>query len=362
MDKPLIGKVEARAFRIPTDQLEADGTLQWDSTTLVVVHLHAGGEKGCGYSYADPSVAMLVTDRLARVVTDHNALDTTVCWMEMLAAVRNLGLSGIAMMAVSAVDAALWDLKAKLIGLPLVDLLGGARSRVPVYGSGGFTSYTVDELQRQLGDWVEQGILRVKMKIGSDPKEDPERIVRAREAIGPRAELFVDANGGYSRKQALALAERMTSSDVTWFEEPVVHQDRTGLRLIRDRAPSGMDIAAGEYCFTIDDFRQVLEEGAVDVLQADATRCGITGFLQAAALCEAYHLPLSSHCAPALHLHPCCAVAPVRHMEYFHDHVRIERMLFDGVVEPVDGVLVPDRGRPGLGIELREDVAHRFEL
>jgi L-alanine-DL-glutamate epimerase-like enolase superfamily enzyme len=199
------------------------------------------------------------------------------------------------------------------------------------------------------------------MKIGSEPDRDPERVARARAAIGP-AQLFVDANGAYDRKQALAMAEIFSDYQVSWFEEPVVHHDLEGLRLLRERTPAGMEISSGEYGFDLHYFRRMMEHGAVDVVQADATRCGITGFLQAAALCRAFHLPLSSHCAPALHLHPCCAAEPVRHLEYFHDHVRIERMLFDGVVVPVAGELAPDRGRPGIGIELKEDVARRYEL
>jgi L-alanine-DL-glutamate epimerase-like enolase superfamily enzyme len=108
----------------------------------------------------------------------------------------------------------------------------------------------------------------------------------------------------------------------------------------------------------------MLEAGAVDVLQADATRCaGITGFLQVGALCDAFGMPLSAHTAPSLHLAPCCALGPVRHVEYFHDHVRIEQMLFDGAQRPRgDGCLYPDLSRPGLGLELKRPDASRFEV
>jgi L-alanine-DL-glutamate epimerase-like enolase superfamily enzyme len=122
-----------------------------------------------------------------------------------------------------------------------------------------------------------------------------------------------------------------------------------------------MEIAAGEYGYDPVYFRRMLEAGAVDVLQADATRClGITGFLRAAALAEAFMVPLSAHTAPSLHVHPCCAVAPARNLEYFHDHVRLEGLLFDGVVAPKDGILHPDLGRPGLGIELKRADAARY--
>ena len=139
-----------------------------------------------------------------------------------------------------------------------------------------------------------------------------------------------------------------------WFEEPVSSDDLAGLRLIRDRAPAGMDIAAGEYGYMLPYFEAMLAAGAVDCLQADVTRCeGITGFMRVAALCQARSLELSAHCGPAIHLHPCCAAPSLRHLEYFHDHVRVERLLFDGVPEPVAGTLAPDLSRPGNGLELK---------
>jgi L-alanine-DL-glutamate epimerase-like enolase superfamily enzyme len=264
-------------------------------------------------------------------------------------------------MAISAVDSALWDLKARLLDLPLVTLLGSAHDRVPVYGSGGFTSYSIARLQEQLGGWADQGIPRVKMKIGTHPEDDLQRVRAAREAIGPEVELFVDANGAYSRKQALAFAEAFAELGVVWFEEPVSSDDLDGLHLLRDRAPAGMEIAAGEYGYELDYFRRMLAAGAVDVLQADATRCGgITGFLSVVPLCQAHHLELSAHCAPALHVHPCCATPPLRHIEYFHDHARIEQMLFDGAPTPIDGALHPDLSRPGLGLEFKHQDAEHY--
>jgi L-alanine-DL-glutamate epimerase-like enolase superfamily enzyme len=201
------------------------------------------------------------------------------------------------------------------------------------------------------------------MKIGTHPAHDLDRVRAAREAIGPDAELFVDANGAYSRKQALEQAEAFVTHGVTWFEEPVSSDDLEGLRLLRDRAPAGMDIAAGEYGYDLHYFRRMLEAGAVDVLQADATRCaGITGFLRVGALCEARCLPLSAHCAPSLHAHPCCALAPLRHLEFFHDHDRIEHMLFDGALTPVEGKLHPDPSRPGLGLDFKRPDAARYAV
>jgi L-alanine-DL-glutamate epimerase-like enolase superfamily enzyme len=358
-----VERIEVGAYRIPTDFPESDGTLEWDSTTLILVEIFAGDARGQGYTYADESTARLIYSTLSHVVLARTAMDVPECWAAMRSAIRNLGRPGIASMAIAAVDVALWDLKAKLLHLPLVTLLGGLRDSVPVYGSGGFTSYSPDRLAAQFENWMASGIMRMKMKIGRDSDHDRDRVRMARHAIGPEAQLFVDANGAFTRKQALKFAEDVADADVSWFEEPVSSDDLEGLRLLRDRVPAGMAIAAGEYGYDLPYFRRMLEAGAVDVLQADATRCaGITEFMRVAALCDAFGLPLSAHTAPALHLHPCLAAPRVCHIEYFHDHARIEAMLFDGAVAPVHGALAADLTRPGLGVELKLADAERYRI
>jgi L-alanine-DL-glutamate epimerase-like enolase superfamily enzyme len=357
-----VEQLEVAAYEIPTDAPEADGTLEWDSTTLVVVHARGAGEAGIGYTYADVSTAKLIDSKLASVVCGRDALAPQAAWSAMVGAVRNLGRQGIVSMAIAAVDCALWDLKARLLSLPLCKLLGMATDSVPVYGSGGFTTYSITRLQEQLAGWVERGIPRVKMKIGSEPEEDPGRVRCAREAIGPNAELFVDANGAYTVKQALAFAERFSAeARVSWFEEPVSSDDLTGLRQLRDRAPAGMSIAAGEYGYDAGYFARMI--GAVDVLQADVTRCaGITELLRLDGLCRAHNLPLSLHCGPAVHLHPGLALDKLAHLEYFHDHVRIEHLMFDGVATPREGALWPHLERPGNGLELKRADAERYAV
>jgi L-alanine-DL-glutamate epimerase-like enolase superfamily enzyme len=265
--------------------------------------------------------------------------------------------------AISAVDAALWDLKAKLLGTSVAKLLGCCRDSVPIYGSGGFTTYTDKQLSDQLSGWAERNGCRwVKMKIGSNLARDPERVAVARDAIGDVG-LFVDANGAFSAKQALALAERIAEHNITWSEEPVSSDDVEGLALMRERAPAGVDIAAGEYGSNLDDFHRLLALPSVDMLQADATRCGgITGFMQVAALCEAQHIDLSGHCAPALHLHAVIAAPRLRHLEWFQDHVRVEHMLFDGAREPDNGEIAPDFSHSGLGLTFKRRGAERFRI
>lgn len=357
-------RIDVSAYTIPTESPEADGTYRWDHTTLVLVEVQAGGKHGLGYTYADLATAKVIETLLAPLVKGRDVLDVPGAWLAMVEAVRNLGRPGIAAMAISAVDVALWDLKARLLDLPLVTLLGAVRSCAPIYGSGGFTTYSKEQLQQQLGHWVSEGIPRVKMKVGTHPDKDPLRVAQAREAIGTDAELFVDANGAYSLKQALALAEFFARQDgVTWFEEPVSSDNVVGLHNLRDRVPAGMEIAAGEYGYELGYFRRLLETQAVDVLQADASRCGgITGFLRVAALSDAFQIPFSAHCAPSLHVHPCCAVMHFRHMEYFHDHVRIEHLLFDGALTPHQGTLVPDTSRPGLGLAFKHADAQQYSV
>lgn len=355
-----ITRISASAFKVPTDAPESDGTIAWDSTTMVTVTVEAGGKTGLGYSYCDKAAGALCQGILAQTLLNRDAMDIESAWAAMNRATRNIGRPGIASCAISAIDIALWDLKAKNLGVALSLLLGRARRNVPVYGSGGFTSYDETRLCEQLGGWAAQGCRWVKMKIGREPSCDLIRVEQAARRIGP-AILFVDANGAYDRKQALGFAEDLTAFGIGWFEEPVSSDDLEGLRLLRNRAPGGMAIAAGEYGYTPYYFRAMLAAGAVDVLQADATRCGgITGFLRAAALCDGFEIPLSSHCAPAVHLAPACAAPRLAHMEWFHDHVRIEQMLLEGAPRLQDGSIAPDLSAPGHGLSLRAADAERF--
>jgi len=362
-DQPEIRDVAAAVYVIPTDAPEADGTLAWDKTTLVLVTARAGDEEGTGWTYAAGAAASVVADVLAGVVRGRNALDVPGAGEAMARAVRNIGRPGVAASAISAVDVALWDLKARLLGLSVTDLLGRARDRVPVYGSGGFTSYDERQTRDQLAGWLSRGIGRVKIKIGEswggNEQRDLARAALAREVIGPDRELYVDANGGYTVGQAVRVGRRLADHGVTWFEEPVSSQDLAGLAAVRRQVTA--DVAAGEYSWSLADSAALIDAGAVDCLQLDVTRCGgITEFVRGAALAAAHNLQVSAHCCPSLHAHVGAAVPNLRHVEYFHDHQRIEQMLFDGTPEPDGGELTPDAAAPGLGIRLRHRDAERF--
>ncbi len=358
-----IQAVRAACYVIPTDGPEADGTLTWDKTTLVAVHAEAGGRTGLGWTYSTSGAAQVVSEMLAEVVVGQQLADVPVLNEAMYRSVRNVGRRGIAAAAISAVDIALWDLKARLLESPVTDLIGSA-GPVRIYGSGGFTSYDSEQLRQQLDGWVyDLRIPRVKIKIGeswgTNQARDLERIALARSVIGEETELFVDANGGYTALQAAEVAAKMAEHRVGWFEEPVSSDDLVGLASLR--AQLEPDIAAGEYSWTLEDSAALLNAAAVDCLQLDVTRCGgITGFIRAAQLARTHGIEVSGHCAPNLHAHAAAGAANLRHVEYFHDHQRIENMFFDGALPPVEGMLTPDPGRPGLGLELRGADAERY--
>ena len=363
LSTPNVGRLEVSAYTVPTETPEADGTVAWNETTLVLVRISTCGASGLGYSFADIATAHLIDAHLKRTVIGGNCLNISELWSAMVRAIRNLGRPGICSMAISAVDNALWDLKARLLHISVADLLGRAHQSISAYGSGGFTSYSDLQLKRQLKGWIDEGLTKVKMKIGSDPTSDVARVQSARDAIGPDAELFVDANGAYDRKQALAKAAAFADLGVSWFEEPVSSDDLEGLRLIRERAPAGMRIAAGEYGYDSFYFRRMLEANAVDVLQADATRCaGITGFLAAGNLCASFSTPFSAHTAPSLHAHAACALPSAINVEYFVDHYRIEQMFFDGALVPSGGMLRPDSMRLGFGLECKLPDMEKYKV
>jgi L-alanine-DL-glutamate epimerase-like enolase superfamily enzyme len=367
IDDLCIDAIDVRVYTVPTEAPEADGTLAWNATSLVVVQPRLrNGVRGLGYAVGDTSTGQLVREVLVDLLLGIDVRDTTACWEAMVRRIRNLGRPGIASMAIAAVDIALWDTKARALDIPLHRLLGAVRDAVPVYGSGGFTSYTERELCEQLSGWVERGIPRVKMKIGKDRghswQEDVRRVGAARDAVGDDVELFVDANGAYDRKQALRLG-RLYAEDyaVSWFEEPVTSDDLDGLAALRRELP--MEVTAGEYGYHLEYFRDMLRAGSVDVLQADIGRCaGVTEWLRVAATSAAFKTPFSAHCQPSIHVHAATVPPDLRHIEYFHDHVRVDHLLFDGVVEPEGGELRPADDRPGLGLSLKEQDAQAYRV
>ncbi len=357
-----IRNLTVSTYTVPTDEPESDGTLAWNSTTMVLVELHAGDFKGIGYTYAHEAAGVFIFEKLKKLVLGKDAMDIEAIRNNLIINIRNEGNCGIAFMAVSAIDSALWDLKAKVLNKPLFKLLGAASTSVEVYGSGGFTSYSTEKLRDQLSGWANEGFKKVKMKIGRHPDKDLGRVKSAKHSIGSETELMVDANGAYELKQAHQQALAFADFGVNWFEEPVSSDNLKGLNHMKIHAPAGMKIAAGEYGFNLYYFLKMLEAGAVDVLQADATRCGgLSGFLKAGHLAEAFQIPFSFHCAPSLHLHAAMALESFTIGEYFHDHVRIEQLFFDGFVQPIEGRMKPDATQPGMGLHFKHQDAEKYK-
>ena len=358
-----INNLQVKCFQMPASSEESDGTLIWEKTVLVWVEITAGSETGRGYTFADISTAKFIHVHLSKLLINENAFDIEGIWNKLIGETRNLGRPGVTSMAISATDAALWDLKARLLKLPLVKLLGQVYEKIPVYGSGGFTSYDRKQFENQFTGWLNKGIGMFKMKIGRNKRDDIKRICHARQLIGDEKQLFVDANGSYFPREAAGMADEISQFNISWFEEPVTSDNLPGLHFVKEHTPGAMNITAGEYGYDLTYFNRMLQAEAVDVLQADATRCtGITGFIKVGILCEAYHIPLSAHTSPALHLHPCCALKNVVHIEYFHDHERIENMLFDNPPQPLNGFLVPDLQKPGTGLELKEKDIEKYKI
>lgn len=357
--------VTSAVYVIPTDRPEADGTLSWDHTTLVLAQVDAGGLRGLGWTYGSGACKEVIEETLSGVVTGRDVLGTVSAHEAMVRAVRNFGRSGVVGCAISAVDIALWDAKSRHLGVALSDLFGRNQDDVPIYGSGGFTTYDDRTATSQLERWTaELAIPRVKIKVGeswgTNEERDLERSVHARNVVGDDVELYVDANGGYSTKQAMHLGRRfIEAADVCWFEEPVSSDSLEELRLLKEQLP--LDIAAGEYGFDERYFERMLASQAVDCLQIDVTRCGgYTSWLRAAGLAQAHGIDVSGHCAPNLHAHVAASVPNLRHVEYFWDHERIESMLFDGVLSPGGGAMTPDASAPGHGLSLKAADADAF--
>ena len=358
----VIDGVDVDVYRFPTPGPEADGTLTWDATTAVAVTLHGDGTTGLGWTYSSPAAASVIATHFTPLLCGRGVHDITETAAAMQKAARNFGASGLVGQAISAVDIALWDLKAKLAGLPLTTLLGGCRTTVAIYGSGGFVSSSDAELSKDVSAWKAAGCRAMKIKIGkgwgTEPKWDIDRVGLFRELAPDDTELMVDANGAYRSGEALRIGAELDRHGVSWFEEPVSSDDTEGLSVVRTALRC--DIAAGEYIGTTYDAQRLAP--VVDCLQADATRCGgYTGFLRVAAIASAHNLEISAHCAPALHAPVAAAVPHLRHVEWFNDHVRLEPLLVDGAALVDGGHLLVQRDRPGHGMTIAEG-AQRYRL
>ena len=320
------------------------------------VHIHTDeGIEGLGIGQASPGVRQVIEAGFKGLILGQDPFDIEKIWNSMYWHASGYGRKGLAICALSAVDIGLWDLKAKALGLPLYKLLGPFTDSVPIYGAGGWTNFTQDELVAEAAAFVEQGIKRVKIKVGKDfgtsEREDIQRLAAVRRAVGDDVTIYVDANQGYYAKQAIYMAHEFEQFQVGWFEEPVLADDIQGLAEIRQAI--SIPVAAGEQESTKSGFRELIARGGVDIVQPDVARVGgVTEWMKVAHLADAFNLPISPHAVQLVHLHTTCAIPNLKVMEYTNTALEGDRIWYTEFPQQRDGMWSPDPSKPGLGLEL----------
>lgn len=328
------------------------------------VHIKTdSGEEGLGVG--TPVARDIIERALKPILLNQDPLCIEKLWDDMFWRVRGYGRKGVAFCAISAVDIALWDLKAKLFGVPLYRLLGPYTDRVPIYGSGGWTSFSEEELVREQTGYVERGIPRVKMKVAKDfgksEAEDIRRLKAVRKAVGDEVEIYVDANNGYYAKQAIGMAKHLADYDVKWFEEPVLADDIAGLAAIA-RAIS-IPVATGEHEYTRYGFKELIAQGGADIVQPDVGRVGgISEWMKVAHLAQAFNLPIAPHAVQLVHLHVACCIPNLKVVEYLGTVEEGDKLWYTEFPEPRDGYWSPYPDRPGLGLELSPEAIRKYAV
>jgi L-alanine-DL-glutamate epimerase-like enolase superfamily enzyme len=352
---------EGGVFQDATMPRPGAGGLPWMFVELAT----DAGITGISYSEGAGPVRSLIHDQLSDLIVGADPFETEKLWTNMFWRTRGNGRKGVAFQAISAVDNAVWDIKAKALGVPLYRLLGSAHDRVPVYGSGGWTHYTEKELVREQMSFVERGFPRTKMKVARDfgraEKEDIARLAAIRKTLGDDVTIFVDANNGYYAKQAIRMAAAFKDYDIGWFEEPVLADDIPGLASIAKAI--SIPVATGEHEYTKYGFRDLITAGAADIVQADVGRVGgVTEWMKIAHLAAAFNLPIAPHAYALLHLHPAMATPNLMVVEMLDiEWQPMMKWLIDPP-HPENGQWTPDPDRPGNGIELNPSAVKKYAI
>ena len=348
------------------DSTVPEPSLAIGGRSQLFVHIHTDeGVEGLGVGQAAPGARQVVEATLRRILIGQDPFNIEKLWNDMFWHIRGFGRKGVAFCALSAVDTGLWDLKAKALGLPLYRLLGPYTDTVPVYGSGGWTNMSEDELVAEMVGYVEQGIARVKMKVGKDfgrsEREDLQRLAAVRKAVGDDVAIYVDANNGYYAKQAIYMAKEFEQFQVGWFEEPVLADDIQGLAEIRQAI--NIPVATGEHEYTKYGFKDLIARGGADIVQPDVGRVGgVTEWMKVAHVAHAFNLPVAPHAVQLVHLHLGCATPNLKVVEHLGTALEGDAIWYTEIPEPKDGMWAPFPDRPGLGLELDPHAVEKWSV
>jgi len=293
-----IEEVRTDWLRIPLSQPIADSTHVLRFIDLILVEIRAGDHVGTSYmlsfDYAPALLKGIVDQELKRHVLGQPADAIRAVYQRNLAATEYIGREGVAMWGISAIDVALWDLLARRLGVPAAVLFGQNTTAVPVYGSGGWLSYTDEQLADEVAGYVARGFAGVKLKVGGDEDRDVERVHAVRRAVGPNCMLMVDANQALTLEKAVRLARRLEDCRLDWFEEPFPKDDIESYVQLANRTE--IPLAAGEREFGTQGFRRLLTARAISVVQPDLLRAGgVTGWRLVAELAEINLLRIAPH-------------------------------------------------------------------
>ena len=359
-----IANFKAQIVRVPADEPLAGGPAAPGATReIVTLRLRTdSGIEGIGYTFFGAALTgalLQAVDTLAQLAVGEDPLRNEAICAKLRAAAAGSGPAGIQTLALSAVDIALWDIRGKSAGLPLWQLIGGARERVPTYASGALMrTFPLDHLVKAAPRLVEKGFRQMKTQLAlpgdTSPVLEEARIRRVRESIGPDIDLMCDINQRWRVEQAIDIGRRIEDVRLYWLEDVTAADDYQGLA--RVTAALSTPVAGGEYLYGPAPFRQMMEARSVDIVMIDLMRAGgITGWLKIAAMAEAFNLPVVSHLVPEIHVHLVAAIPNGLTVEYMPWTFK----LFEEVPEPVKGELAVPM-KPGLGLKFDEAAIKRY--
>jgi L-alanine-DL-glutamate epimerase-like enolase superfamily enzyme len=348
----LITAIETKCFSIPLPFAMANprhGTMTSFELITTVVR-DADGAEGLGYTFtvgaSGLAIVTLIDRYLMHRLVGLDAERIEQCWQHMWWALHYGGRGGPVSLAISAVDIALWDLKARRFKVPLWRLLGGNDQRVPVYVGGIDLNLPIDDLLKETEKNLVRGFRAIKMKVGRERlSEDVERVHAMRKHLGPECPLMVDANMGWTVDEALRAARALAPFDLYWIEEPTIPEDFAGHARIAREATT--PIATGENLHSLYEFRQLIETGGVGFPEPDVTSCGgVTVFLKIAHLAEAWNLPVTSHGAHDITVH---LLASVPNRSFLELHAfGLDRFITDPLMLEEGMAVAPDREGHGI--------------